>query len=249
MINETDFHRYDNKEAAQFLASHTIRTIKHFSSAKYNKSIRNSSPSEAISGNTNYSSSNKSGINQRNITAASNIDFNRNGNNSQSISRSTSINELTTVAGNHNINTPSSNIDLNQNYNNTESITRSTSNNNLTRVAGNYNNSSTYRASTGRTNLNITLENEITNNRMSMNDSSIVVEWDYDHSCLHCGCIYLKSEKNRVICCWNGKANRSVLNYVEEFPQLLPLSPIINSIVITKGLLVVKPSHFRREFI
>ena len=51
------------------------------------------------------------------------------------------------------------------------------------------------------------------------NYKSIVVEWDYEHPCSCCGCLYLKTEKNRKICCNNGQ----FLTINSTFPRLNPL--------------------------
>jgi len=81
--------------------------------------------------------------------------------------------------------------------------TSTSTSNNLT--PGIANNSSEFESTSARRNLNISFESEIntqyvTNtiriNRVINSNESIIVEWDYKNPCLHCGCLYLKNEKN-----------------------------------------------------
>jgi len=67
----------------------------------------------------------------------------------------------------------------------------------------------------------------------------IVVEWDYDHPCQYCNCLYLKIEKNRNICCNNG----AFLSDVTSYPKLLPLPPRL------RFLCVDRCPHFSRNSI
>ena len=65
----------------------------------------------------------------------------------------------------------------------------------------------------------------------------IAVEWDYEHPCLYCGCLYLKLEKNRKICCNNGQ----YLTLNSTFPKLNPMPPQI------RFLSVERTPHFSRN--
>jgi len=105
----------------------------------------------------------------------------------------------------------------------TSTIT-STNNNNAVR------NNSQSETTPERRNLNVNFERERSPQsetnpiRRNANDNacrSIVLEWDYEHPCPNCGCIYLKLEKNRKICCNNGQ----YLIANSTFPKINPLPP------------------------
>ena len=73
-----------------------------------------------------------------------------------------------------------------------------------------------------------------TNNNIT---NKIQIEGDYDHACIYCGCLYLKNEKNRKICCNNG--NFITIN--SSFPKLNPLPTQI------KFLCIERNPHFSRN--
>ena len=46
-------------------------------------------------------------------------------------------------------------------------------------------------------------------------------EWDYENLCPYCGCLWLKSNKHRKLCCNNG----AFVDVFSGFPALNPLPP------------------------
>jgi len=82
--------------------------------------------------------------------------------------------------------------------------------------------------------MNAPQNNVHTNPTSSM---EINQQWDYDNKCTHCGCLFLKSEKKRDICCNNGV----FLHHSSEFPKLKPLPSQL------KHLLETRLAHFARN--
>jgi len=107
-----------------------------------------------------------------------------------------------------------------------------------------YNSSQSSATSHMRSNLNMQLESEITmetaiigRNMNDYNYTSITIEWDYRNPCLYCGCVFLKSEKNRKVCCHNG----DFFSINSTFPRLKPLPPQV------KFLCIERTPHFSRN--
>jgi len=119
----------------------------------------------------------------------------------------------------------------------------------LTPVTNNSGNYSDSEITPARRNLNMSFENESTpenetniartRTRTNINNygRSIVVEWDYQHPCSYCSCLYLKTVKNRKFCC----NNRQFLTINTTSTRLNPLPPQI------KILCIERTPHFSRN--
>jgi len=222
-INDIDLLQYDNISAAKLLASTNIISIKMFSPVEYKKLQRITMHSI----NTTPTNTGLLIENTLNSSPDNHTTYETHNNSERGIasSRSNSLN-----------------------YTSNSQLSASTSNFELTPVTnndfGNYSNSE---ITPVRRNLNLNFENESTpenetitvRRRTNINNysQSIAVEWDYQHPCPYCSCLYLKTEKNRKICCNNGQ----FLTINSIFPRLHPLPPQI------KFLCIERTPHFSRN--
>jgi len=223
-INDIDLSQYDNKSAAKLLASTTIISITMFSPVEYAKVQRSLSPHNNTVHSINTTPS-ETGLSDSTFEIENTLN-------------SSSENQITYEASN------------NSQYGITSSRSNSLySHFELTPVTNNSGNYSDSEITPARRNLNMSFENESTpenetniartRTRTNINNysRSIVVEWDYQHPCSYCSCLYLKTEKNRKICCNNGQ----FLTINSTFPRLNPLPPQI------KFLCIERTPHFSRN--
>lgn len=84
--------------------------------------------------------------------------------------------------------------------------------------------------------INSSNNNNQTNSNTTFS-TMLDIQWDYDNLCTYCGCLFLKVEKKRDICCNNGL----FLNPSSNFPILKPLPHQL------KNLLNTRLPHFARN--
>jgi len=263
-INNTDLYQMDNRSAAQYLATNVILSIKSYSPKEY-RSTQNRSNASTVHADyipTSNSETNTGIIGtayassvHADYTSTSNSETNTGniGTSYASPVHADYISNSQTNTGNIGTAYASpvhADYISNSNSQTNTGIMGTAYNRDFNSLENNFNNSSALNTTPPRRDLNINFQIENTPQRLSFNNISeittsntnnitncISVEWDYEHPCLFCNCIYLKCEKNRKMCCHNG----GHLTVNSNFPKLKPLPPQI------KFLCIERTPHFSRN--